>query len=488
MEKVFNNQNQMDLPVLVDKHWAQCSPMGDWKNINDDMPMMTRFVSNYYNAKASIGNKLAYYTDIMDSFSDANKMNGIATDRFRSIPPQAVNIVKELTYDTVNTRGSNSMTYFKEELRREFVQSLYATTGRAVPAGDQIAEFDLGMSGISPQQLIQVISNLTVLTPFKRSFRGVDEDVMTHIIGICGVLKSVNPDFYNTFRKMLQALESAEILVEILENLQRGAQSLIGSKEVGTDSGAIGINTSIIQETETTGGSLAEQQNDIINIANVMQPFGQQVPSRVAEVLMKTSNVSEIQDIKNILGNTIIDIKNPNKYAIALSTTFGMTEPPQVLTSCPKNISTAMFYIAKIFADSKSGGAADTGLTAMAFTHITGIPVKVIDKYRYSLKEAILCDMLTNSAHATNVLGRITQVHDLVRFSDMMLSRKNFDTPILTKQNLLNHIKSVSAMHVNSQLSINDIDAFMNSNMLNLPETPFKQQLANEIIEVIKLI
>ena len=488
MEKVFNNNQQMDIPMLVERHWEQSSPMGDWKNINDDMPMMTRFVSNYYNAKASVGNKLAYYNDIMSSFADMNKMNGIATDRLRSLPPQVVDIVKELTYDTINTRGNNSMTCFKEELRREFVQSQYMATGRSVPVGDQIAEFDLGVSGVTPQQLIQMISNMTSLTPFKRLFKGVDEDVMRDVLKMSVLLKSADPTIYNTFRKLLQVLESAEIFVEILENLQRGAQSLAASQSVGAAVGSVGVNTSIIQDSESAGGSIAEQQQDILNIANVMAPFGQQVPNRVTEVLMKYSNPVDLQDIKNILGNTVIDMKNPSKYAIALSTTFGMTEPPQILSTCPKNISSAMFYIAKIFADSKSGGNADTGLTAMAFTHITGLPVKVIDKYRYGLREAILCDMVTNSANATNVLGRMTQMQDLVKFSNEMLSRKRSNTPILTKANLLNYIKSVSAMQVNSQLSINDIDNFMKTHMCILPETPFKQQLANEIIEVIKMI
>ena len=76
MEKRFNDlQNNLQ---QLDNYMATVSPIGDWRNPVLDTPLMSRFVTNLYNVKASQSNKLAFYSDIIDSFSDIQKHQALS--------------------------------------------------------------------------------------------------------------------------------------------------------------------------------------------------------------------------------------------------------------------------------------------------------------------------------------------------------------------------------------------------------------------------
>lgn len=485
MEKNNQNQHQTNLERL-DNYMAVVSPIGDWRNPALDTPLMTRFVSNFYNPRSSQANKLAFYRDILESFTNPDKQRTVGNERMNNIPYQVQDVVKDLVNDTINIRSQNTFSFLNENLRREFVQAEYMATGTNL-GNSQASERELSSVGITPEGIVQILSNLTSLELYSSALDGIAKDILPELVPLATMLKNTNPKQYQIVRELVAAAEGLGVLLSVLKGLHDGAMTIQPanlSSNLAVQ--GLGINTDVVGHAPER--SFQDIQADINNIAKTMAPFGQQAPARVTQVLQNCGNDNDIQDIKNIITNGIMKIRNPEKHALGVSTLFAINNAPEILTKAPKNIAAAMMYISKLYADKVNvGGNAQTASIAKGFTAITDLPLQVVDNYRYSLPQAILYDMVTGNGHGTTSLGMLMRTPELCNFARMMLSKEISGHPQLTKQALISHVKTASAF--NTTPSANDVDEFMKSRHYICNASPaMKQELVAAILKACESI
>ncbi len=465
----------------LEGYWGQCIPLGDWKNINSDMPLMTTFVHNFYNAKASQNNKLAFYNGILESFADPNKEAQITKNRFAGIGPQAVGVIKELVNDTINIRNKSSVAFVNEELRKEFVTSINQVAG--AQQNGAIAERDIAGLISNPAALVQILSNTTVIDMLKGANENLVKELIPNILPIASTLKQLNPAFYETFRKMLSVVETFGILSTILTNVHTAAKAIQPASVVSNTPGVgIGLIPAQTAPTNTVQNAIA----DINNIANTMAPFGNDVPNRIKYILERATP-EDIYDIKNIIANTQLPLKNISKYALAVSAAYATTASNQIFGQAPRNIGIAMLYISKVWADIMTKTDAQTGDIGEGFKHITGLPMTITNGYRLSMAQAISYDMSVINYTATDCLAKLTNIPELSNFARHCLSKTSAGVAQLSKGALMEFMKSRGS--VNATISLNDIDAYLQT--IHYPSNGndrFRQDLLTAILDAINMI
>lgn len=475
------NQNNNNITNL-ENYMRTVSPVGDWRNPVLDTPLMSKFVTNMYDPKNSQPNKLSYFYDIIDSFSNPTKQMNISTQRFKGLPPQYVEITKQLTNDTINFRSDSTLAFLNENLRKEFVQAEYQVTGTNL--NGQAAERELSTTPISADGITQILSNLTSLDLFAQSLSGIVDSVLPDVLPMAAILQSANPDLFGKFRKLLSAVESLGVVFSVLKGLHDGA---IMIKPVSTVSNVQGITVdqSVIGSAPLAK-TMADVNNDIINIANSLSVFGQHVPARVKQVLETSATSGDVEDLKSIILNlpNLVSTENSEKFALAISTSFASAGSSNIPKTAP-NILAAMLYVSKIHADKVTNTNAQTQDVAQGFNHITGIPLSVNANYRCDLSEAIMYDMISGNANATNAFGVISSSPEISSFARTMLSRQVSGYPQLTKQALMNHVKSASPMSTN--ITTIDVDEFMKSRHYvgNSSAPACRQDIISSVIKAI---
>lgn len=482
MERKFNDlQNNLQ---QLDNYMLTVSPMGDWRNPVLDTPLMSRFVTNLYNAKASQANKLSFYNDIIESFSDLNKHNAMAKEKMQGLPPQVVDIAKELVNDTINTRSESTLAFLNENLRKEFVQAEYLVTGQQ-PNGQQVAERELVTTGISADGICQILSNLTSLELYVSNMDNLIKRVLPNILPMAVALKQNNPNFYAVFRQLLAATEGLGVALSVLKGLHDGCLNI--QPVAAVNNMVSGVTISDTVTPVSTQKSFVDIQNDIENIANTMKPFGAHVPDRVKKVLSTSATENDIEDIKSIILNAATPVVNAEKFALSVSTAFATQAAPQIVAQAPKHICVAMFYISKLHADKRSGTNAQTQDIAFGFKDITGLEIQVIPGYRMSLSQAVFFDMQTGNANAVMSLGQLVQAPEMVNFGRLMLSKQITGQPQLTKQALLQHVKTASPY--NNQVTTVDVDEFMKSRHYpgNSATPAVRQEILQAVISAINM-
>ena len=484
MEKRFNDlQNNLQ---QLDNYMATVSPIGDWRNPVLDTPLMSRFVTNLYNVKASQSNKLAFYSDIIDSFSDIQKHQAITKEKMQGLPPQIVDIAKELVNDTINTRSESTLAFLNENLRKEFVQAEYLVTGQQ-PNGQQVAERELVTTGITADGICQILSNLTSIDMYVNSVNELIKRVLPNVLPMAATLKQNDPNMYNVFRQLLAATEGLSVVLSVIKGLHDGCVNIQPVANVGNM--ASGVVISDVVTPISNQKSFVDIQNDINHIAEVMKPFGQHVPDRVRKVLSTSANENDIEDIKNVIINTATPVSSMNaeKFALAVSTAFAVQSAPQIVVQAPKNICVAMLYISKLHADKRSGSNAQTQDIAFGFKDITGLEIQVVPGYRMSLAQAVFFDMQTGNSNAVTSLGALIQSPEMVNFGRLMLSKQVTGQPQMTKQALLQHIKTASPY--NNNPTTVDVDEFMKSRHYpgNSAAPAVRQEILQAVISAINM-
>ena len=129
MGKNYNEQEAINNLRDLDIYMSTVSPLGDWRNPVLDMPLMTKYVNGLYRNGGSVQNKLAFYNDIVDSFTNVNKRNSIANDRLRGMG-NMIGVIQDLVNDTINTRSTSTFAFLNESLRKELVQGEYRSIGK----------------------------------------------------------------------------------------------------------------------------------------------------------------------------------------------------------------------------------------------------------------------------------------------------------------------------------------------------------------------
>ena len=469
----------------LERYWEANTPLGDWKNAMSDMPLMTSFVHNFYNSKASANTKLSFYTDILRSFSNPGLEAQVTTDRFRGLGPLGVGIVKELVNDTINIRTDSSNTFKNEELRKEFVTSIWAAAGDT-PNGP-IFEKEIANSISNPNDLVGVIANMSVFGMFKDTNDQILKDMLTSVLPIASLLKQNNLELYQAFRKMLSAIEGYGVLLSVMNNIYNAALAM---KPISVNNNVGMSGVSIDLDTPKQDNSLQSIIGDMEGITQVLAPFGQNVVDITPNIraVLGTATKDEIVDIKNIINNSQIDIKNPARFASAVSATFAIEKTVPILQAAPANIATAMMYVSKIHADNTTQSDADTGQIGEGFRNITGADVVVSPGRRIGLTEAIAYDMVTNNYLATDSLGKLTNTPELCKFARICLNRGVNGVQPLNKENLLNYNRSLGTIGL-PNLSIQDIESYLQQ--IQYPSNgnvAFRQQLLTSICDALKMI
>lgn len=483
----MRNNGNVNMINDLERYWSECTPLGDWKNIQSDMPLMTSFVHKYYNSKVSSNSKLAFYSDILSSFGDNNRERQIASANFNGLGQFSKDTVRDLVNNTINLRSDNGDVFRNEEMRKEFVSAIINVSGSQ--QNGTAYEKDISSCVSDPNALLQILSNTSVLNMLKNTNESLVNDSLPDILNIADTLRSKDFRLYGVFKKMLSALESYGCLLTLVNNIYK-ASVTIQPASTSTSSGlgvGIGIQRINVQTSNNNQNTIQNMMNDVNIIASKMQVFGNKVPDRVKAVLSK-ANPDDISDIKNIIMNTQIPIKNANKYALAISTAFATTQTDQVLAQVPRNIGIAMLYICKLRADEHYKTDSQTNHIAEAYFNIIERKITVTPGYRISMAQSIAYDMSIANYTATDALARLTNMPELSNFAKICLSKINSPEPRLTKYSIQDFMKTMGGI-ANQVISLNDVDSFLQKMLYTSNgNQEFRKQLIKSIASALQMI
>lgn len=462
MEKNYNEQETMNNLRNLDIYMSTVSPLGDWKNPVLDMPLMTKYVNGLYRNGSSVQNKLAFYNDIIDSFTNVSKRNAIANDRLRGMG-NMLGTIQDLVNDTINTRSNSTFAFLNESLRKELVQGEYRAIGKNLQNEEKAVELDLASSGVTPDALVSVLANLTTVDFYIQSLKNINDAILPNLTHLAETVRRVNPNYYTNLRQLLAATEGLGVCLATLKGLHDAAKGLINSGRVNAvniNSGIQGLGVSNVIGEVSTVRSLGDIQRDVNEIAERFRPFGNNIPDRVKQVL-NMAGENDIIDIKNIILGVGTKPLNPEKIALALSTTFSLQNMPQILQQAPKNILLAWMYVAKIHGDSKLNRNCQTGDIAKALGHITGLDITATDGYRINLTQAIAYDLVSENCLATMSVGILDNMPKIQEFASRLLSKTYNGRPALSKAGLMNKVAAVSPY--SKRPTMPDVDGYLNS-------------------------
>lgn len=468
----------------IEKYWAHSTSLGDWRRMGETTPIMTSLVTRYYNVKASKPDKMSYFTDIMMSMSDNNRLHGIATDAMRSLPPEGVNAVKILVNDTINIHSDTSMAFVNNELRREFMEAQYKVTGTVVPENEFIQE--LSMDGFTSDNIATVLASLEIMPILSSALNGCKESVigaLPQLLALAQSMAGENPRLAIAVRQMAGIVEAAGVLKSILAPLVEAAQTL-GN---GVASGKQGVKIGMDISEENKDESLAEINGKLTQVTQVLSGYSQPAGNNVFNALTTSARAGELDDMIGIINMSQVPIKYPEKYLIALSTAYGLTTVPQSISNQPRNNTVALFYLSKIIADSRCGGNADSSMVANVASELIHDKVESGQNVRIGLVEAIQYDMTAKNGNATLSLAKLMGARELATFAQTFLANNNGITPILTVDSLMSYIKSVVSSNA-SRVTVSDVEGFLMNNgyvALKNAVPAFKNDLVQSIVKAI---
>lgn len=493
MEKNYNEQEAINNLRDLDIYMSTVSPLGDWRNPVLDMPLMTKYVNGLYRNGGSVQNKLAFYNDIVDSFTNVNKRNSIANDRLRGMG-NMIGVIQDLVNDTINTRSTSTFAFLNESLRKELVQGEYRSIGKNLQNEEKAVELDLSAMGVNPDALVSMLANLNTVDLYLQSLKNINDGLLPNITHLAETVKRINPNYYTNLRQLLAATEGLGVCLVTLKALHDAAKGLVDSGRVNAtavNTGIQGLGVSSVITPMTSVRSLEDIQRDVNNIAEIFKPFGNNIPDRIRQVLNKAGE-NDITDIKNIILKVGTKPMNPEKVALALSTTFSLQNTPQLLQQAPKNILLAWMYVAKVHADAHMNRNCQTGDIAKGLSHITGLNIQATDGYRINLTQAIAYDLVSENCLATMSVGILDNMPKIQEFATKLLSKTYNGRPALTKTGLMNKVAAVSPY--SKRPTMPDVDGYLNSfgfydeNYQTGNMSQQRQKLVTSIIDAMEMI
>lgn len=501
------NKNQLmeNEQMLLENYWGSVCPLGDWRNPVVDTPLMTQFVQTIYNTRSN-NTKRDYYFDIIDSFSSPAKKDKMLTDRFKQIPN--IKELEILVNDTINIHADNTLSFCNENLRREFVQAEYGVT-RTPVNGPAVCELDLANSGITADGLVGILTNIKSIEMYSEVMNGINKSVVPHVATMFSILNQANPQLGIAFRKLLAAAEGTGVLTSILRGLHEGATAVKPVINVTGDGPIEGLTVADMGQDAEQKSTLADMISNVNIISGIAGKFaaatsGKLTPEmctqRIKDILMSSADDTDIDDLKVILQNSVMSIKNYEKYAMVISTLMVLPKVigPNAMSAIMSNDQNraslvALLYISKLLADKQTNGNAGvkdilTGLSVIEEIDLSAPITNQADaQYHMSLADAIYFDMTDKNPHATEAFGKLMKSNEVIRFAKHMLSRIQTPIPYLTKVDLIKQVQSTSPMK--RDISHVDVDEFLKMRQfISGPNTPpaYRQEIIDSVIQACK--
>lgn len=482
--KEFNKQEAL---TKLNNYWGYLTPMGDWRHYEEDVPVMTKLVTEYFNVKVSKPTKLEFCKDVLTAMGDNNKFIDIATEKLRVIPTQsAIDVIRDLTIDTININSDTSNAALLETLRREYVSAQYAVAGKEPAPGENVVELNLGDIA-TPEILTKILSSLTSIGTLSQSLANIKGNMIRDIPMIGALIKECGgtaaPELYRTFRAMCSTIEACGVLKSVLYGLVDAASS-ISSPSQGLVPRGIEISDINQHNQSQTLGQIGAKVQDIAKVYAGLN--NTRLTSAVQHILTNECTVENIEDVSSILIGSQIPLNDSMKYYSSLSTLATTNNIPNQLNALGVRAITALIYLGKTYADVQTRGMAGPGQVLQVINDMIGNNTNMTPRnpgYRISLAEAIQFDLGAGNANATRALAKVTNTRALNDFANRMLAANGASGPILTVNNLKAYINTVAPYNSSRIIQTGDIEGFMKSRNYIIPQDvpAFKIELLKSI-------